>query len=1148
VSAQPTAPLPDARDRERAATILDRNLVVTAGAGTGKTALLVERALNLIGSGRRKISTLAAITFTEKAAAELRQRLAAGLDALQRLASEEKDPSRLDRKSEAERAYRWLRTCEDVPSESIRSRAAAALTGMDAASISTIHAFCSEILRRFPDTAAVDPSFSVDEGPAFQILFEQEWERFLLAETGPKPSRPDLWRRVLTIPGALGDVRLVGRDMALLGLWEEPGGDGGIDAGMATRLMQELASTERARLMALEAETSGMNPNMVDYLAGAAQLLDDFSTGGPEAMAATRSPKSLDDFQKQGIPAPGKKLEGAEPEEVRKRATAARSLIRLLARVDEERVRLIVEAADPLARRARSRFLASGYVSFDALLQITRNLLAKEPRIRRAQASRLGTILVDEFQDTDPLQYEILFYLAEAKGEDASDPYRTRLAPGRLFIVGDPKQSIYRFRGADMEAYRRAVDHVLACEGEELTLSASFRAPTEIVEPINRLFGAWMSSGSKEDLLYEAAYQPIASASGPSGSAEPLVEIWSVQADGNVEAKRQAEAAAIASWIAAGAGGRPGQVAILLRALTNAGIYAQALRRAGIPYVVEGGRGFYERQEVGDLLAFLRAALTGRDGAAVLAVMRSAVGGVEDAELARFVSAGGRLDGTGVKPDEAASFQGVHRTFRLLEEFRNLMPGRAVDEIVSEALERTNLLLLHASAFEGAQRIANLEKIATRAAEIARRGLSLEETLDFLEREYRDEVAQGEGPLADETVDAVRILSVHKAKGLEYPVVILPDIGRREVSHESRETGAVLVRKEARSLLGAALSGGQINMARAWHSCAGRLHEAAEEKRVFYVACTRASRRLILVNSAEGGARTPWRHALSALGYDTRAGFPPDDVLCEGMVRHRLETGRGMEARGRATEPDPAWQEAAARFQAISRHAAGRSVPPARWPAGAGDQRVAEGDPSSEDEFQPSSRPERPGRLVARLAGTAVHAALEGWDYADAEDLLMLASKEAERAARREEAGAERDGLVREVSQEVTCIVEAFLDSPLPSRLSPFLSGEGDPREDPLASGIREMPVLHRDDVDDDSPCWLGACDLVYRDANGAIVVADYKTDHVEGDPAKAAERYAEQLDVYARALRAALPEEKIRAEVIFVRAGLSVSLESRRD
>jgi ATP-dependent helicase/nuclease subunit A len=1146
----------DEAARRRAATLFDRNLVVTAGAGTGKTALLVERLLNLIAGAGVPIASLAAITFTDKAAAELRERLAVALDDLRALAiggssavsaAESKEAALC---MEARRAFDWLRSRDGGPTPGeIADRALQALVSLDAASVSTLHAFCSEILRRYPRESRVDPTFAIDEGAAFDRIFEEEWERFLASELGVSPPRAPLWRKALALPGALESIREIGRALASFEI-PEAGVSPATRRRAATPAARFGGEVERlcGTLERILRDASGLNPHMARFLQSSRQFLATVLERGPEAMGSAEAPVDLDAYLRRRPPQPGRKLANLDPDEVNAAAARARELIAAFSGVREETLDALIESARPLAAACRERLLQAGFASFDALLRLTRDLLARHPDIRRLLASRYRAILVDEFQDTDPLQYEILFFIAEEEGDRAEDAYQARLEPGRLFIVGDPKQSIYRFRGADIEAYRRAVDHLLACGGEELHLSASFRSPAEIVEPINLLFGALIGPAIPEDEPFEPRYDPIVSHRGAAGDGRPHVEIWSVESGGNVEERRRAEAAAIAAWIArqrdggarAGERYRPKQIAILLRALTSAGFYLQALRRAEIPYVVDGGRDFYERREVGDLIAFLRAAHNPHEGAAVLAVLRGPLGGVPDDELARFAASGGRFDPPRGTVDEAA-FPNLARAFAFLESFRTRTRGRAPDAVIEKALDETPIAMLHASAFDGAQRLANLRKMVARAAAHARAGLSLEETLRVIEDEQRGERAEGESPVADESVDAVRVLSVHKAKGLEYPVVFVPDVGREarrrpaagtEVAWDGRGAGQIAVR----------LADGVSNLAWVLHADSARRHEWAEEKRVLYVACTRARERLVLVNS-NPSKRSPWRDALAALGYKVEGGYPAEGPLRAGVMHRRVVPDRPAPRVARR-QPSPVWSEAALRFQEAITAALAAARPAIRRPAESGGERLAPGDLAggAADSLQDDARgaPRRDsaaGREVARAAGTAIHGALERWDFRDAARLRVLVARQVTHVV-----ASERDGILqgvqaREVARAAEEILEAFLASPLPARLAAV---------EVLG---REVPILFRDGA---GTVWVGACDLVFRDTDGTVVAADYKSDRTGTaragtggglTEAELAERYRPQVGVYVEALRRSLPGAAVRGELLFLRSGAAVEI-----
>jgi ATP-dependent helicase/nuclease subunit A len=890
-----------------------------------------------------------------------------------------------------------------------------------------------------------------------------------------------------------------------------------------------------------------------------------------EGLLAAESPVALDDLVEGSPPEPGARLAAEESLAIKAAVRLARDLLRGLAAVDEEAVGAVFEAARDLGARARERLLGRGFISFDGLLRLTRDLLAEKPALRRALARRHRRILVDEFQDTDPLQYEILFYLGEADGPQAGDAYETDLAPGRLFIVGDPKQSIYRFRGADIAAFHRAVQHLLRRGGSQLTLTTSFRSPEPLLRPINTLFDGWIGEGGGWRDDYEPPYDPITSGR-PPGATAPRLEIWSVPEEGDAEARRAAEGAAIASWIAVHAG-RPSDegrrlhfrdIAILLRALTNAGLYAAALRRAGIPFVVDGGKDFYERPEVGDLLAFLRAVANPNDAPALLAVLRSPLGAVPDEELARFASAGGRLDQAREARPDLDALPAVRRALGLVDAFRTRTRGWPADALIQEALDGTPLPLLHAATHDGAQRLANLRKLAAAAQRHARLGLSLGETLRIAEEEFETSIGEGESPLADETIDAVRVLSIHKAKGLEYPVVVVPDVGR-ESERRPHDDAAVAAWSAGRSAalhppdsppgngrVAVRLPGGRSNSAWVLHEIEGRRHESAEEKRLFYVACTRARERLILVNSHRSG-NAAWRARLAALGYTIVDGaWPAEGLLQDGLVEHKVIRPEPPPRLALVAPPVEALVAAAAAAGSVAHDAAAGAGPPLHWPSGTHPRDRDEAD--LEEPARPAPRatagPVRgtgAGRAtgagpgpVARLAGLAVHAALSAWlsqrEAADANGgpsppdrgrLLDLGRREARLAVDDASPPGRRRVLLQAVTSEVGEILAAFLGTPLPSRLA--------------AAEIlgTEVPILFRDGG---GRTWTGACDLLFREG-GSVVVADFKTDRVDVDATTAAERYRDQIGVYVEAVRRAMPGERPRGEVLFVRSGDAVVL-----
>lgn len=1141
-AASPLAP-PDHEARHEATTRFDTNLVVTAGAGTGKTAILVERALNLIGSGHATLDALALITFTDKAAAELRVRLGGGLDRLLRSASGR--TLELSDRHDADRSWRWLRS-EGIPEDRIRARCLAALTSLDAASVGTIHAFCLDLLRRHPREAGIDPHAAAADDAGLDRIFDEAWDEFLKRDDGPR-GRADAWRRALDSNVMPETLRELGRSLARFTLPE-----GVLRAQTALPVPRVLGGAIAERFAAVKGlleRATGVAPRMSSLLAMAAEALERIGRDGLDTAQGRDLARALDDYP--SIPTPGTRLHGASPEEVRETASDALGLLRMLSRVDEEAVVAAHDLARALSLRAQRRALSSGVIPFDAMLRLARSLLARHAHVRRRVAARFSQLLVDEFQDTDPLQYEVLFLIAAPsttrEPEDAepeADPWSGPLEPGRLFIVGDPQQSIYRFRGADIAAFRRAVARIESTGGATRHLNASFRSPGTLLRPIDRLFAGWLGpaeGGWTGD--HEPPYRSLVPARPHLADPNPRVAIWSVDAGpaADAAAGRRAEASAIAAHIALAShrprddGARFRRFALLFRSLANASDYARALRQAGLPCLLDGGRDFASRPEVLDLLTFLRACASRNDGPAWLALLRSPLGAVPDAELQRYVQDGQRLTcpAPGARPPDSVLYPSLHRTFAWMLDFLHRARGLPPDEVIQAALATTPLPLLHAASHDGSQRLANLRKCESLARELADRGLTLQEIVLEIEATFTGDRGEAESPLADETVDAVRLLSVHKAKGLEFEVVFVPDLGRRDGGDRARRSDAAFrgaatpagaPGDDAAGPSGAAivLPDGRRNALRVAHDLDALKHEEAEERRVFYVACTRAREELILVNSRRGG-RAAWRDRLSVLGYDLedRDVWPDEGTLFEGLVAHRVV--RDVHPKPSETtrcEPE-AYVAAASRHRRIAATLAASAAAPLRLPS-ARTSAAPPGGPEAADAGGRRPPQGGPGPLAARLAGSAVHAALQRWDFRDAAALHAAARRALGWLAareRRDEANA--------AAREIDRILRGFLASTLPARLR---RGTILAREAPLAL------------EDASGALWAGSCDLIFRDGDD-VVVADYKTDALP-DAEAIASLYRGQMAIYLDAVRKVLPSKRVRGELLLLRTGAAVPID----
>jgi ATP-dependent helicase/nuclease subunit A len=1081
---------PDRGDRIEAATNFDDNLVVIAGAGTGKTSLLVERVLTAIGADLAKIDEIAAITFTEKAAGEMRQRLAEGLERLRAIArgGVERDETRA-----ADRALDNLTDRFGVEREQVAERALAALQNLDRSRVDTIHTFCAGLLREHPVEAGVDPGFDVDAGEVFETVREETWERFLARELGHEAGRPDLWRRVLDSV-SIEDARAAAFELAGFSIPESL-----LETPAATATTREFlgdhAGGLAAEARALLEQQEGLGGRGLADLKAMIEALEALESGDGlgEFLRIDERHGGLAERVKSRGPYKKKKFGSVDGNRIGRVATQFSRLGQQLHKVDDEVSRDLVDALRPFALEAREELLRRGYVTFDGLLVLARDLLLRSTDVRNALKKRFRMLLVDEFQDTDPVQYEIVLLLAERHGNKAGDPYSAALEPGRLFIVGDPKQSIYRFRGADYAAFARAVYRVIEAGGKTLRLTANFRSVPEIVGPVNALFGP-PRSVYWEETEYQPAYESIDPVRSPAGA--PCVEVWSVEIGDKPLAseRREAEGKIVAETIRTMVGKRDGvgygNITILLRAFTHLSDYLRPLREGDIPFVVDGGREFLARPEVGHLLVMLKTLARPSDPVALVAFLRSPVGAVPDGQLAAYAAAGLRW-GWSEEVDEG-EFPDIARAYELLRKLHEQARHAPADEIVRRVLDETDLLAVSGAAFEGPQRVANLQKLGAAAAELARDGrLSLIEVIEALEQ-GRTSTAESDSPLADEETDAVRVMTIHKAKGLENDIVIIPDLAREDWWRAPTDPAGVTRLGHGGEAVGVNV-GGVCNLAWARLVWEESLHDEAEETRVLYVGMTRARERLIVL-AAPSRRISSWVESLRAWDYHVDHRSIEGPVLCGGTVIHRERKPKGTPRGAKPVAPEAAPEAVCAYEEAVGRlTAAGR---PVRAPSDEESWRAA-GDET------PDGRGLRRAvaREESRAVGVVLHRLLERWDGRE-DDAVRSGLREVSRAVALE-AGVDPARIYKRAGE----ILERFLASDLRRTLAEIeILGQ-------------EIP-LHS--LRDEGGAYRGTIDLVYRDNDGRIVIADYKTDTEENEQTLR-ERYARQLEIYADATRRAL-------------------------
>jgi ATP-dependent helicase/nuclease subunit A len=775
--------LADADQRLIIQTALDVNLLVEAAAGTGKTTALVGRIVAALAGGHAQLDRIVAVTFTEAAAGELKLRLRTAIE-----------KARLD---------------ETRPAPE-RDRLRLALPKLEEARVSTIHGFCADLLREHPVEAGVDPYFEVAAEDTATSLFERAFDRWFeaqLAAPGPAVRRVLRRRRRefgrTPDEGPRGALRRAAWQLAEHRDFPTPWAfapafdrDHTID-----ELFEELRS--------LAEWAPRVNPD--DYFG---RSLLEIAKAFEEVERAERV--RARDYEE---------LEARATEIARGRHWGWKGFNysddpdfpqqQLRARRDALHVRLkrfIEDTGADLAPRLRNELWPvveayesakqqAGCLDFTDLLICTRDLLRDNRDVRAELQQRLTHFFVDEFQDTDPLQVEILLLLA-ADDPQVCDWQAARARPGKLFLVGDPKQSIYRFRRADVQLYRDVQRRLIEQGARPVHLSVSFRSVPQIQEAVNAAFAPrFMAS--------EGAYVPLAPYR-EGAAAQPAVVALPVPAPhadyGKIVNYRIDESLpdVIAAWIdwlvresawTVTERERPGErvkveprhVCLLFRNLRTYGgdatkPYVEALEAHDLPHLLVGGGAFYTREEVETLSAALLAIERPDDELSVFATLRGPLFAVSDAALLLWREQVGSLHPFRTAPDSPsaplAEVAGALSVLKHLHRRRNWQP---VGDTVTQLIEATRAHASFAIWPTGMQALANIGRFADLARRAERQGLiSFRSFVEHLERQTeRGEVA--EAPLLEEGVQGVRMMSAHKAKGLEFPIVILADLTTPEV-------------------------------------------------------------------------------------------------------------------------------------------------------------------------------------------------------------------------------------------------------------------------------------------------------------------------------------------------------------------------------
>lgn len=813
--------LKDADARRLIETALDSSLLVEAAAGTGKTTLLIKRILNLVLTKEVSLTRIVAITFTEKAAGELKQRL----------------------RSELEKQI------QSDPASDQAARFRVALTELDLMPVNTIHGFCRDLIRQLPIEAEVDPDFTVLDEAGEAALKDEFWETWLTEQLAKEcePLRP-LFE--LDLPLTLDSRRLSLRDL--------------FDELVENSDTLDMLHFKNNNHDELTAAIESLNRFMHSGDALSTSCCDD----SDKLLLAVRALQS----QWPAVPATEHEQWLRALSEVKIVKTsrlgnkghwtaavdlqAAREwLQQVMEQTVAVRTMLFSCLAAPLldwlkgaARQFATLKRDRGCAGFQDLLITARDMLQCSEAARRYFKRCYDYLLIDEFQDTDPLQTEIIFYLAELDNRFAQEWKAVDVKAGKLFIVGDPKQSIYRFRRADLDLYAQ-VKARFAEFGRIVNINVSFRSVQPIIEEVNDVFASQMTGG--QDDCYEPDYVPMIPYR-PARQDEHAIELLPPPVDAvtarNAKDTAALEAAALAEHIRQlyDSGILIGDVenqrkirwsdfAVLTRRWNNTALLEQAFRARDIPFSLSTDRVFSDRPEIMAIRTLCCALLNPFDEVNVVGALRSLLFACSDNELLLHRARGG---GFNYLTDSTATGH-LGQCMTLLRELHSKQHNLTATELLEEILTVTHNAELLALKPQGVYRLEALRKLTDYIRALEDGGASLAAIVRLLNSETFLKTV-GETDTGDSSADRVSILTFFKAKGLEYPVVLLYDLagGGRDAQHIYYDRTAGRFEFSMRENL---CTTGYGTMKEQNH-----LRQQREELRLLYVAMTRARDRLVI--------------------------------------------------------------------------------------------------------------------------------------------------------------------------------------------------------------------------------------------------------------------------------------------------------------
>jgi len=1069
-------PLLDEIARDKIRTSLDTTLLVEAGAGSGKTHSLVDRMLALLASGKARINTFAAVTFTRKAAAELRGRF----------------------QTELEKAV--LKAREREADEEIHERLREALHYLEQAFIGTIHSFCAKILRERPIEIALDPDFKELEEIENAIFRENCWHDYLVS------ARLEDAEALLALDQAGLTAGELKEPFDSLSLYPEVAFIGGSDEepdyAKYRKELEGFLKKARGKVPweRPEKDWDGLQRLMNRCFLRQKNL--DFKD--PIVLMET-----LESMDKKGDVTQNRwpSKEEAKDFQVSFETFREEVVWEALGQWREFRHSKILAFLKPALDYFKERRLSQSKLNFQDQLMLASGLLRDNPEVRQYFGRRYSHILVDEFQDTDPIQAEVLFYLAGTDVEE-KDWHKLVPRPGSLFLVGDPKQSIFRFRRADIDTYNLVKGRIEKGGGEVLHLTTNFRSLDALAEWNNGVFANVFPEDADR---YQAAFALMNTVREDKKRLHGIYKIsipkqkWNKE-EAIVEIDSEKIADYISSALEDGEKGKnwePSDFMILFRYKKNMTVYARALEKRGIPYEITGSGAFSESEEAREILNMARALNDPDNPIYTVAVLRGIFFGVSDEELYDHKRKGGWFHFLG--KEDRMEPDGKDRVLQDLSKLRQWRgwireyPATAALEMI---FEDSGIVNYAASSEMGSSRAGNLFKLLAILRDQEREGTaSFAELVDYLEQlvsVYEIE----EMSLTPGRKNAVRLMNLHKAKGLEASFVFLANPvggkGHDPDKHIIREgmtpEGYFLLKNKIGQFQNITLS-----QPIGWEKKMDEenLYKEAEEQRLMYVASTRAKDCLV-VSTYEGalGRRRAWSslddyiHAVPELEV-------PDVRTIEEREKLRLAKGDWEKAKEKIKERREAVAVPSYAVESVT-SLAKKDLEVPEWRRGS----------------------------YGMAWGRAVHKMLETVGRWDGDSYLQRLDRLAKNVLVTEEMSLDKKG-------ELVRLVQSIMQSEFWERVKK------------AEKKLFEVPFSILTSKEDPPTILNGAIDLAFLESEG-WVIADFKTDDVGTELQSFVDFYTPQVQIYCRHWAAITKQPIKEAGLYFTSIGRWVRIESR--